>query len=94
MKLTHSNIHALFNVGSPNAPQALALGVSYPLKKGWLTGLIGREIDETEYLRLLSLKGPRPKGVATKDWRSGVVQPQLPKQKREEPQFENYLGFS
>lgn len=93
MKLTYQTIHALFNVGSPNAPQIKALGLSCPLKKGWLVGLIGREIDQSEYDRLLALKGPRPKGIPSKEWRQGVVSPQTPK-KEQSPELENYLGFS
>jgi len=94
MQLNKHTIHALFNLGCPNSPQSKALGLEFPLKKGWITKLIGKEIEQSEYDRLLALKGPRPKGVSTKEWRSGAIQPKLPKQKSTIPEIENYLGFS
>jgi len=75
MQLTYDNIHALFNLGCPNTPQAIALGLEMPLQKGWIQRLIGRDIEQAEYDRLLSLKGPRPKGVATADWKARRIQP-------------------
>lgn len=80
MRLTKDNIHALFNEGSPNSPQRVYLNIPYPLRKGWLDRLVGREIPDADYDHLKSLKGPKPKGTPVKEWRAGKVrQPSAPK---------------
>ena len=80
MILTRKTIHALFNCGCPNAPQAAILGIAHPLPAGWIGRLIGRTIPDETYAKLMEIKGPRPKGVSTEDWRAGkftpAVQPQ------------------
>ena len=75
MILTHQNIHALFNCGCPNSPQMAILGVPYPLPSGWIRRLIGRTVPDETYAKLMELKGPRPKGMPTKDWRAGNTKP-------------------
>lgn len=75
MKLTYQNVHALFNLGCPNTPQRISLGLEYPLKSGWIRKLIGREIEQAEYDRLMALKGRRPKGVQASEWAKGSIAP-------------------
>ena len=78
MKLTYKLIHSLFNNGSPNSPQKALLNLPTKLPRGWLQRLIGTEINESDYARLLSMKGPRPKGVATAAWKAGIVPQRKP----------------
>ena len=75
MILTRKTIHALFNCGCPNAPQAAILGIAHPLPAGWIGRLIGRTIPDETYAKLMEIKGPRPKGVSTEDWRAGRITP-------------------
>ena len=75
MILTQKTIHALFNCGCPNAPQAAILGIAHPLPAGWIGRLIGRTIPDETYAKLMEIKGPRPKGVSTEDWRAGRITP-------------------
>lgn len=63
MQLTLSNIKALFAGSAPNTPQVEALGLSFPLKRGWMQRLVGQPIHEREYDRILQMKGG-------KQWRS------------------------
>ena len=75
MILTRKTIHALFNCGCPNAPQAAIFGIAHPLPAGWIGRLIGRTIPDETYAKLMEIKGPRPKGVSTEDWRAGKITP-------------------
>ena len=75
MILTRKTIHALFNCGCPNAPKAAILGIAHPLPAGWIGRLIGRTIPAETYTKLMEIKGPRPKGVSTEDWRAGKITP-------------------
>ncbi len=74
MKLTHTTAHALFNIGSPNSAQLHLLGLPpYPLKKGWMKELIGREMPDDLYQQVLALKGRKPKGAMVKEWRAAKI---------------------
>lgn len=56
MILTSQNIHAFGTAGCGfNAKQLQILGVTEK-KKGWLTRLIGKEISEEDYRRLMDLR--------------------------------------
>ena len=79
MILTIQSIHALFNLGCPNAPQKNILGLPAKLKAGWIQDLDGKEIADELYEKLIALKGPRPRGVNTKEWKEGKISPQKPK---------------
>ncbi len=68
MILTRQNIHAALNCGSPNSSQMNLLGVPYPLPAGWLRKLVGQEISDEAYAKLMSLKKPlKSKLVATQN---------------------------
>lgn len=70
MKLTYDSLMALFNCGAPNRPQAMMLGLTYPLREGWVDGLIGTEIPDDRYEFLMSIKGRRPPGMPKAKWRN------------------------
>lgn len=70
MRLTYDLLVALFNCGCPNKPQALMLGLDYPLKSGWMDNLIGTEIAKEKYDLLMSIKGKRPPGFPKTKWRN------------------------
>jgi hypothetical protein len=73
MKLTHENLHALFNCGAPNERQKATLGIGRKPRKGWLIDLIGTEISEALYAELMDCKGRRPKCIPKKQWRKPCV---------------------
>lgn len=74
MKLTRDSVHALFNCGAPNSAQLHLLGLpGYPLRSGWMEPLMGREIPNWLYQRILDLKGRKPKGALRKNWRAAEV---------------------
>jgi hypothetical protein len=62
MILTRALLHSAgtSNCGF-NYHQLQALGVPWPPKAGWLTGLIGKEISEDQWQLVLSLKHKRKK---------------------------------
>lgn len=69
IKLTRDNLHALSS--SPGKAgftrqQIEALGLSWPMKQGWLSGLIGKEISQEQYDRVKSLANPKWEGFAAK----------------------------
>ena len=76
MTLTHQSIHALFNYGTPNSPQKTILKLPAKLQAGWVRSLVGKELDDATYAKLMELKGPRPKGIETSKWRAGQISPQ------------------
>lgn len=73
MTLTQENLEALFNCNSPNARQAVTLGMRHPLRKGWMLKLIGTEISDALYAELMDCKGKRPRGFPKKDWREPCI---------------------
>ncbi len=74
MTITHETAHALFNMGSPNSAQLHLLGLPpYPLQKGWMKDLVGREVPDDLYQKVLALKGRKPKGALKKEWRVGRI---------------------
>ena len=58
MKLTRENINALSNSGGFNSAQLTILGAT-DKRKGWLSKLIGKEISDDDYRKLLDLKGAK-----------------------------------
>lgn len=72
MKLTLENLHALFNEGAPNSAQLHLLGVK-KARRGWLKQMVGREITDELYQRILSIKGRKPKGATRKEWREAKI---------------------
>ncbi len=59
MKLTHQMLHdAATNYGGWNKKQLAVLKVGWPAKKGWLSKLVGSEITDEDWNRLLSLRRP------------------------------------
>lgn len=78
--LTRENLHALGTNGAGfNNAQLEILGVLIPPRKGWLSRLIGRELPEATYYKVLSLKA----ATAPK------VEPELtPRQQKAQAQFE------
>lgn len=62
MRITHAILQSgKSDRGGWNAPQIAVLGVSWPLKKGWLSNLIGKEITAKDYERFLELRGVHKK---------------------------------
>lgn len=56
--LTEQNVRATMTKGlGLNKAQARLYGLNYPLRKGWLQRLIGKEIDPKIYKAIMSLKG-------------------------------------
>lgn len=58
MQLTIENIHALATkgVGFNGSQLYLLCGTTIP-KKGWLVGLVGTEMSDEQYARIMALKG-------------------------------------
>jgi membrane protease subunit (stomatin/prohibitin family) len=56
--LTSENLHALGSNNGVgwNRKQLAVLGINWPAKKGWLTGLIGKEISLEKYQTLMMLR--------------------------------------
>jgi hypothetical protein len=73
MILTRENLEALFNCNAPNARQIATLGLRYPLRKGWMETLIGKEINDALYAELMDCKGRRPRGIPKKQWRKPCI---------------------
>ncbi len=63
MILTKQLIHAALNWGSPNRHQCKILGIAYPLPGGWLRDLVGANMTDETYARLVALKKPLKKPV-------------------------------
>ena len=62
MKLTHDNIHAVATARKGFTKEQLAIfGIAWPPKKGWPKRLIGTEISDSDYARLMELKGSKSK---------------------------------
>ncbi len=62
MKLTYEVIHSAGTSECGfNSHQLELMGVNYPPPRGWLTRLIGKEIEDWKWELILELKGPRPK---------------------------------
>jgi hypothetical protein len=60
MKLTRENIHALGTKGVGFTNQQLALlGIEANPSRGWISRLVGREIDDSVYAQALALRGSR-----------------------------------
>ncbi len=58
MTLTFEMIHSVKSgSGGWNKTQLALLGVDWPPPKGWIEKLIGKEIDQTTFDRLSSLRG-------------------------------------
>ena len=62
--LTRELLHAGLNVGSINRKQAAALGLTYPVAKGWLSAMVGTTVSQEAYQQFLSLRRP-PRGNRT-----------------------------
>ncbi len=78
MILTRQNIHAALNWGSPNAKQCELLGLTVPLPSGWLSKLVGSEMGEEQYARLIALKKPlKPRNVPQQAQVDGDKQGQI-----------------
>lgn len=61
VRLTWKIIHSAGTYGKGfNADQLRLLGVSWPPRKGWLSALVGTEIDRSKWETILALKGVRP----------------------------------
>ena len=75
MRLTFENLHSAGQAGIGfNWHQLRVLGVPWPPRKGWLTALIGTEIDDRKWAVVLALKGV-PKKTRNKILRSCGVTP-------------------
>jgi len=63
MKLTYSIIHSAGSSGGDgfNYAQLKLLGVELPPKKGWLSNLIGKEVPDDIWIKVMALKGVRRK---------------------------------
>jgi hypothetical protein len=62
MKLTREIIHGAGTLGMGfNRHQLGLLGVKWPPKKGWLSGLIGTEIPDETWEKVMRLKSVRRK---------------------------------
>lgn len=62
MKLTHSMLHkAASNYVGWNKTQAQLLGLKWPLEKGWLSSLIGKQIPDETWEKVLAVRGLKPK---------------------------------
>ena len=58
IKLSEPLVRSIMSNGiGLNKHQAIILGMTYPLKAGWIRTLIGKEISDNEYASLISLKG-------------------------------------
>jgi hypothetical protein len=73
MTITRENLEALFNCNAPNARQIATLGLRYPLRKGWMETLVGKEISDALYAELMDCKGRRPRGIPKKQWRKPCI---------------------
>lgn len=60
MKLTHELIHEMCKCGCPNKDQLALLGLVPPLHRGWLDRLVGREVSEETWTRVLAFRGLSP----------------------------------
>ena len=58
MKLTRENINSLSNFGGFNSAQLTLLGAS-DKRKGWLSKLIGNEVSDDDWQKLIELKGAK-----------------------------------
>jgi hypothetical protein len=67
--LTHQNLHALGtrNGIGWNRKQLALLGVSWPPQKGWLSKLIGTEIDVDVYKALILLRNSKENVAKSKE---------------------------
>lgn len=64
MKLTHEILHSIGTEGMGwNKHQLELLGVTWPPEKGWLSALIGTDIDDTKFCTLVKLKGVRNRKI-------------------------------
>jgi hypothetical protein len=62
MKLTRENIHAAATKNNGfNRAQIELFGINWPPKKGWLTSLIGKEIPDDVYYKIVAMGGTKPK---------------------------------
>ncbi len=60
MKLSSETLHFLGTGGCGwNKPQLEILGIKWPPRNGWLKDLVGREIAEEDYQKLLELRGAK-----------------------------------
>lgn len=67
MKLTRENLHAVATEGCGFIIEQLEiLRVPRPAKKGWAKRLIGTDISDEDYARLLALKGRKARAKSEK----------------------------
>lgn len=58
MKLTREILHtAATNYAGWNKQQTDLLGVPWPPKKGWLSALIGKEVSEETWQKVIAVRG-------------------------------------
>lgn len=62
MKLTDKNIRAFTNFGGITAKQCDLLGFGWPPPHGWLKALIGKEMTEEKYAKLMEIRRDRNEG--------------------------------
>lgn len=62
MKLDYHSLHSVGTSGCGfNRDQLILLGVGYPPKRGWLRGLVGKEIPDQIWDRVCALRSlPKP----------------------------------
>lgn len=59
IKLTSRMLHEVATTGYSgwNKKQLAALGVGWPAPRGWLKELVGKEISESQWAKVVELKG-------------------------------------
>jgi Mor family transcriptional regulator len=74
MKLTHQLLHSAgtYSGSGFNKHQLELLGVAWPPPRGWLKKLVGTEIPDDEWEKVVALKGVRDKSKRDKIVESGI----------------------
>ena len=95
MTLTHINLHAVATKGCGFTSEQLdILGVARPPKRGWVQRLIGTELPDADYARLLALKGSKSKSAKNEpETFAGYQLPPAQEKPRESPAKERELGY-
>jgi len=87
MTLNHINLHAVATKGCGfTSEQMSILGLKKKPKRGWLRRLIGTELPDEDYARLLALKGSKSKSAKNEpETFAGYQLPPAPQKPRESP---------